>query len=156
MPNSCIFVFPKKITPQLRNFETETASFLTDRTSCSHVLPPVTIASYFMFANTYKNVLQRRNVLNYLPLDGWGRQSISSLIAMKIPSSIDNGFPAQPTSRSALSINFGIFPPTVNTFIHDKKLYPNLQLLLIGKKTANSIICFKNLHNSHYLPQTFV
>ena len=43
MPISCMFAFPTKITPQLRNLETEAASLFTERTSCIHVVPPVTM-----------------------------------------------------------------------------------------------------------------
>lgn len=61
MPNSCIFALPSKIAPQERSFETTAESFSTERSSCSHVVPPLmknsmTVLLYLeVFLVTYKN-----------------------------------------------------------------------------------------------------
>lgn len=75
---------------------------------------------------------------------------------MKIPSNIDNGFPALTTSKDAIIINWGIFP-LQSTQLYMIKFYIRVELLVIVIKPANSIICLnKTITAQPYLPQTFL
>lgn len=56
---------------------------------------PCCSAYHDKMVNISRLVSFKDNFYDYLPLDGWGQQSISSLIATKIPSKIDIGFPTQ-------------------------------------------------------------
>lgn len=64
---------------------------------------------------------------------------MSSLIAMKIPSNIDNGFPAQPPLKCVIVINWAIFPPH-STQSCLTKFYIKVELFLVGKKIVNTIV----------------